>query len=212
MKLKEIYEKNAIRRYCDITKILNKNLELKSNPIVLIKKRLLILALAYLALVGLLFVNFDITVILVMTAIILSLFGLFIFGNKSTIKCEKDHIYFEQGFQKNIISYSKLKNVYIGRASDMLVFIPMYTYKLVLRYEDQFNFLREIEIPLLCIDSEEVNKFINNFQINKIIVPRYVSYDKRKIWLKIISFIITVAIIFAISYYIFANGIITNYL
>lgn len=91
--------------------------------------------------------------------------------------------------------------MYIGRITDIMPFIPTYSYNIIIRYEDNFKFLREFQFSLMCADVEDVNNFINNFNISNKVEERYVVYEKRKFWKKLLSGILTLAIIVLVTIY-----------
>ena len=125
------------------------------------------------------------------------------FANHITIckMCDKDLLYIKQGFQENKIPYSKIKTVFISRAAELMLFIPTYSYNIIIRYEDNFSFIRELNFSLMCADEDEVKEFIENFEIENKINQRIVKFEKRKFIGKLLTFIITIiAVVFIFMY------------
>ena len=117
------------------------------------------------------------------------------------MKCDKDLLYIKQGFQENKIPYSKIKTVFISRAAELMLFIPTYSYNIIIRYEDNFSFIRELNFSLMCADEDEVKEFIENFEIENKINQRIVKFEKRKFIGKLLTFIITIiAVVFIFMY------------
>ncbi|MBP3502913.1 MAG: hypothetical protein J6K42_05530 [Clostridia bacterium] len=192
MKLKEIYLENQVRRYSSINKIKKENIKLDIDPIKKIKNNWIILLAMFVIIIAMLLLNFNLSYFIVSIGLIFTLVIVFIFGNKSTLLCDKNTLNVKQGFQNINIPYNRLKNVYIGKVSGVLFFLPAMTYNIIIRYEDNFSFLRELEFSLFCADTKEVNDFINNFLIEEKVEERYVRYEKRKIFRRLLSTLITV--------------------
>ena len=206
MKLKEYYLANKNLRYNDIIKVKEENIKLEMNPIRTLKDNWIIVLLIVVAVVGLLLLNFNLTYLIVSLALIAIFVLLFIYGNGTKLSCENGSLHVKQGVQSNIIPYKKLRSVYVARATDWLVLFPVYTYKLIIRYEDNFSFLRELEFPLLCAELDDIIKFVDNFYVNEEILPRYIRYEKSKFWRRFITAVISVIAVIAIFYYLYTSG------
>lgn len=206
MKLKEFYLKNKNLRYNDVIKVKKEDVKLEMDPVRTLKNNWIILLLIIVVVVGLLLLNFNLTYLIVSLALIAVFVLLFIYGNGTKLKCENGALHVKQGVQSNIIPYKKLRSVYVARATDWLVLFPVYTYKLIIRYEDNFSFLRELEFPLLCADLDEIVAFVDNFYVNEEIAQRYVKYEKNKFWRRFITAVISVIAALAIFYYLYAGG------
>ena len=171
MRFKEIFLENKDRRYCNITKVKKENMTLVIDPIRKIKENWIVLLGILVVIIGFLLINFNSKIFLVSLALIAFLVVVYIFGNKAILKCDKDLLYIKQGFQENKIPYSKIKTVFISRAAELMLFIPTYSYNIIIRYEDNFSFIRELNFSLMCADEDEVKEFIENFEIeNKILL------------------------------------------
>ena len=119
------------------------------------------------------------------------------------MKCDKESLYIKQGFQENKIPYSKIKTVFISRAAELMLFVPTYSYNIIIRYEDNFSFIRELNFSLMCADENEVKEFIENFEIDKKIDPRIVKFEKRKFIGKLLTFIVTLIVVAFIIVYVY---------
>lgn len=201
MKFKEIFLENKDRRYRNITKVKKENMTLVIDPIRKIKENWIVLLGILVVIIGFLLINFNSKIFLVSLALIAFLVVVYIFGNKAILKCDKDSLYIKQGFQENKIPYSKIKTVFISRATELMLFIPTYSYNIIIRYEDNFSFIRELNFSLMCADEDEVKEFIENFEIENKINQRIVKFEKRKFIGKLLTFIITIiAVVFIFMY------------
>lgn len=201
MRFKEIFLENKDRRYCNITKVKKENMTLVIDPIRKIKENWIVLLGILVVIIGFLLINFNSKIFLVSLALITFLVVVYIFGNKAILKCDKDLLYIKQGFQENKIPYSKIKTVFISRAAELMLFIPTYSYNIIIRYEDNFSFIRELNFSLMCADEDEVKEFIENFEIENKINQRIVKFEKRKFIGKLLTFIITIiAVVFIFMY------------
>ena len=84
-----------------------------------------------------------------------------------------------------------------------MLFIPTYNYNIIIRYEDPFSFIRELNFSLMCADEDEVKKFIENFEINKTVDPKIVKFEKRKLIWKILTSIGTLILVIFVCMYFF---------
>lgn len=201
MKFKEIFLENKDRRYRNITKVKKENMTLVIDPIRKIKENWIVLLGILVVIIGFLLINFNSKIFLVSLALIAFLVVVYIFGNKAILKCDKDSLYIKQGFQENKIPYSKIKTVFISRATELMLFVPTYSYNIIIRYEDNFSFIRELNFSLMCADEDEVKEFIENFEIENKINQRIVKFEKRKFIGKLLTFIITIiAVVFIFMY------------
>lgn len=205
MSLKEIFLKNSNRRYNTIKKVKKENITLTMDPIKKIKENWIVLLGILVIIVGLLLLGFNMTMFLLCLGLIFLFVIVFIFGNKAVLTCDKTTLNIKQGFQQSAIPYTNLKTVFIGRSPTLFLIFPMYSYNIILRYEDNFSFIREFQYSLLCADEEDVEKFISNFEIEDDVNPRYVKYEKRRIILKIVSGIITIILAILLFLYLFRD-------
>lgn len=203
MKLKDLYIMHEARRYSGITKIKKENVSLEMKPLNKIKENIVVLIILLTLVIGLLIIGFNAKYFIVSVLLIIGFFFLFIFGNKAKLTCDKKFLNVKQGLQNVNIPYSSLRNVYIGKVSGFLFFLPAFNYNIVIRYEDNFSFLRELEFSLLCANDKEVEEFINNFEIEQVFEERYIVYEKKKSWKKLIGFIGSLILLAVLILYIF---------
>lgn len=203
MKFKEIFLENKDRRYRNITKVKKENMTLVIDPIRKIKENWIVLLGILVVIIGFLLINFNSKIFLVSISLIAFLVVVYIFGNKAILKCDKDSLYIKQGFQENKIPYSKIKTVFISRAAELMLFVPTYSYNIIIRYEDNFSFIRELNFSLMCADENEVKEFIENFEIDKKIDQRIVKFEKRKFIGKLLTFIVTLIVVAFIIVYVY---------
>lgn len=201
MRFKEIFLENKDRRYCNITKVKKENMTLSINPIRKLKENWIVLLGILVVIIGFLLINFNLKIFLVSLVLIAFFVVVYIFGNKAILKCDKESLYIKQGFQENKIPYSKIKTVFISRAAELMLFVPTYSYNIIIRYEDNFSFIRELNFSLMCADENEVKEFIENFEIDKKIDQRIVKFEKRKFIGRLLTFVITIiAVVFMFMY------------
>lgn len=202
MKLKDLYIANAERRYSAVKKIIKENITLETKPLTKARDYIVAILLVLTIVIAFLMVGFNIKYFLISFALIFGFFLLFIFGNKAKIQCDKNTLNINQGFQRLNIPYKNLRNVYIGRVSGLFFFLPAFNYNLVIRYEDNFSFLRELEFSLLCANEKEVEAFINNFEIEQKIEERYIQYEKKKNIRKILGVIFSIVLFILVALYV----------
>ena len=206
MKLKDLYISNEARRYSAVKHIKKENLKLEMKPLTKIKNNIVLLLVILAVVIGMLLLQFNLRYFIVSLLLIAVLVLVFIFGNKSVLVCDKETLNIKQGVQNLNIPYKNLKNVYIGRVSGLLFFLPAFNYNIIVRYEDNFSFLRELEFSLLCADPNEVETFINNFEIEEQVEERFVQYEKRKFVRRLIGTIFTVILAAIIVIYLLSLG------
>lgn len=201
MKLKEIYVKNKNRRFNYITKVKKENLKLEINPIQSLKSNWIMILALIIGVIAILLIDFNPKFFIASLVLIGIIIAVFIFGNKSLIFCDKDLLTIKQGFQTVNVPYNNLRNVYIGKVNGLLFFLPAFTYNIIIRYEDNFGFLRELEFSLLCADEQDVENFINNFEVNEQIEERCVKFERRKFAKKILYALSTIIVFIIIALY-----------
>ena len=203
MSLKEIFLENKDRRYYNVSRVKKENMTLVVDPVKKLKENWIVLLGIFVVIIGFLLINFNMKILGISMALIAFFVVVFIYGNKAILKCDKNSLNIQQGFQKNKIPYSKVKGVFIARAIDLMLFIPTYKYNIIIRYEDPFSFIRELNFSLMCADEEEVKKFIENFEINKTVDPKIVKFEKRKLIWKILTSIGTLILVIFVCMYFF---------
>lgn len=203
MSLKEIFLENKDRRYYNVSRVKKENMTLVVDPVKKLKENWIVLLGIFVVIIGFLLINFNIKILEISMALIAFFVVVFIYGNKAILKCDKNSLNIQQGFQKNKIPYSKVKGVFIARAIDLMLFIPTYNYNIIIRYEDPFSFIRELNFSLMCADEDEVKKFIENFEINKTVDPKIVKFEKRKLIWKILTSIGTLILVIFVCMYFF---------
>ena len=149
---------------------------------------------------------FELKVFLVSIGLLVLFVGLFIYGNTYEVTCKKDKLILKQGFQKYELKYNDIKNVFVSRT--LRTSFLMKTYVLVIRCEDIHSFLREFELPLLCTNVDEAEKFVNNFKLIGESNDRYVTYEKRKSLRRIIENVATFVFIVIILWAMISTGVI----
>lgn len=189
MKTKEIYKENKNRKYCPIIDIKNEDIGIESSPIKLIKKywvKFLIIALIIVVVLSITFYK-DLVVLASVLAFIAFIVGGCIFSGTYSMKCKEETLSMKLNLQKFEVSYSRIANIYISREFTISDLIPMFTYSLVIRYVDNMNFLKELSFPTIFLKKEDLEKFLNNFIIQKEQSKECIKYEKYKMSKRILK-------------------------
>lgn len=200
MKLKEIYKKNLYRKYCNVKNTNGKEIEIKSLPIEAIKKNkytILIISLIIILILLLTFHNTLKTFFIVLAFFAFMIVTAFYFNNYS-IKSKKNMLELRWNFQKFDLPYERLKGVFLSRDINGLDVIPIPTYNIVIRYIDNFNFIKELIFPATFLDPETLDEFIDNFITeNKKAEDciKFEKYKKLKMIGKILGFLLLFSVI-----------------
>lgn len=210
MDLKSLFVENNKNRYKNIKRVKKENISLIINPIGKIKENWIILLGIFVVIIGFLLINFNSKIFSIALALLITTLIVFVYGNKTNITCDKNTLNIKQGFQFNKIPYSNLKNIFIGRSTKLLLFLPIYNYNIVIRYEDNISFIHELQFSLFCANEDDVKKFIENFEFDDNINQRFIQFERKKILLKIISAILTIAIMIFIFFYFISDSNISN--
>lgn len=205
MNYKELYLDGAKRQISDVSGIKKQSVELKSRPIESLKENWILVLGFIVVVMALMLISFNPTTFLICVIFIVGSIGLFILGNKYSVICNKDCITIKQHIQSYNIPYKSVKNVFLERSAR--IFFKR-SYVLIIRCEDQMNFLREFELPVTCCKIEEVEAFINNFKIAGQSDPATINYNKRRSLKRIVNTAFTIVCVAIIVWFCFANGII----
>lgn len=206
MKTKDIYKENKNRKYCPIIDIKSENIGIESSPIKLIKKNWIKFLIITLIIVLILSITFykDIIVLVSVLAFLAFIVGGCILSGTYSMKCKEETLFMKLNFQKFELSYSRIAGIYISREFAISDLIPMFTYSLVIRYVDNMNFLKELSFPTLFLKPEDLNKFLDNFIIQKDQSKEFIKYEKYKVFkriLKAIAFTIFIIALILIVYF-----------
>lgn len=206
MNYKELSKSNNNRRYTDIDGIEKTDVTVVGSPVKFIKENWIIALAIFAVIVGALISVFELKTFFVCIALVALFVVLFVYGNSYNVTCQKDKLILKQGFQKYEIKYSEIKNVFVSRTIRRSLFIK--TYVLVIRCEDMHSFLREFELPLLCVDAGEAEKFVNNFKLVGEQNDRYITYEKRKSLRRIVENVATAVFFVIILWVMISTGVI----
>ncbi len=203
MKTKDIYKDNKNRKYCPIIDIKSEDMRIESSPIKVIKEHLIKFLIISLIIVLILSITFykDLIVLISVLVFLAFIVVAFILSSTYSMKCKEETLSMKLNFQKIELSYSRIANIYISKEFSVSDFIPMFTYSLVIRYVDNMNFLKELSFPILFLKPEDIEKFIDNFIVQKEQSQECIKYEKYKLIKKIfkitgfVLFIIVIALV-----------------
>lgn len=206
MKTKDIYKENKNRKYCPIIDIKKEDIGIESSPIKIIKKnwvKFLIISLIIVAILSITFYKDLVVLASVLVFLAFIVVGC-IFSGTYSMKCKEETLSMKLNLQKFEVSYSRIANIYISKEFTISDFIPMFTYSLVIRYVDNMNFLKELSFPTLFLKPEDLEKFLDNFIIQKEQSKECIKYEKYKMSKKVfkaIAFILFIIAIILVAYF-----------
>lgn len=204
MEYKEYCKENIDRRYCDVKGIKESGINIESHPIKAIKNHWIILLGVVALVLGFLLLKFDYKLLLLVLGFAVLFFVLFIIGNKYSVTCDNEGIKIKQHFQTMHIQPQMIKNVYIINTISGVI----KTYVLVIKCEDKLSLIREVELPLLCVNKEEAFKFVNNFIIAGDCDTDQITKDKRRELKRIVALFFKLTCAIIIAWFLLAKGII----
>lgn len=208
LKWKDVYNNNQKRRYCEVTGIKKEDIELESNSWKALKNRKYIVIITSLIFACLLIWTFrnDIKVLLMVLAFFVIAGVAFFLFNYFRFICLKDGLYIRFGLQEGKFSYDKIKGVYLSRFNDYSFLLPIKrAYSIVIRYEDSYKRIKELSFPNYFLDKAQTVQFLENFNIKEVEEPRYVQYEKIKIWKRIGKAILVILFILFLIGLFFVN-------
>lgn len=168
MKWNEIYEKNKFRKFSEIQKVEN-DIVLKArvkNFIDRYKKILWLTMIIISILIIITFYSTPKTLLLVFCMYILMIFCTIYFNTYSII-CKNNKMSIRMNMQEIEIDYPNLKNVYIKNKKSRIFFKKRNNYSLIILYKAPNNNISTIELPLLFLNKNELNKFLRNFEVKE---------------------------------------------
>lgn len=200
---KDVYNKNSRRRFCEVTGVKEENVTLEAEPLKTLKKRkyiILACAIIFLALIICTFRS-DIKILFIVLAFFLVAgIGFFVF-NYFSIVCAKDGLVVRFGLQAGKFPYNRVKGVFLSKFNDYTFLLPTKrAYSVVIRYVDTLNRIRELSFPNYFVDIEDMENFLDNFEIKEKENNEFVQYERFKI-LKILgkAFIAILCVVFVIA-------------
>lgn len=190
MKMKEVYEKNKNRKIIPIETITKENVSIESSPWEIIKKnkyRYLIGTLIIVLILLLTFYNYLVG-FGVSCGLIAGLVLMCMVTNTYSFKCTKDSLQMKLNlFQTFDLPYNRILNIYLGKELSTTNFVPKFNYILVVRYIDNLGLIKELAFPTLFLQSEAIEKFLNNFILTKEESDTCIKYEKYKIGKKLLK-------------------------
>ena len=166
LKFKDIYLENKTRRFNEIVNVKSTNASLISNPKEIIAKNKYKIIIASVIIIALLLSTmykeigtFFITLaFLIGICLIVSIFNAFKFI------CNKEGINISFGFQKVFFPYNKIKCIYISKYDDYSFLHIVRDYNIIIKYEDNNGFIKELSFSTLFVTPQEVKDFLDNFR------------------------------------------------
>lgn len=192
--MNELYEKNKYRKFSEIEEV-EKDIVLKSrvkNFINRYKKILLIAILIILVLIIVTFHSTPKTLLLVICMYILMLFSIIYFNTYSII-CKNNKMTIKMNMQEIQIEYYNLKNVYIENKKSRIFFKKRNNYSLIILYKAPNGNISTIELPVMFLNKNDLNKFLKNFIVktkksNNVVKAQ--KYQLKRLLIKMALFIL----------------------
>lgn len=192
--MNELYEKNKYRKFSEIEEV-ERDIVLKSrvkNFINKYKKILLIAILIILVLIIVTFHSTPKTLLLVICMYILMLFSIIYFNTYSII-CKNNKMTIKMNMQEIQIEYYNLKNVYIENKKSRMFFKKRNNYSLIILYKAPNGNISTIELPVMFLNKNDLNKFFKNFIVkskksNNVVKAQ--KYQLKRLVIKMALFIL----------------------
>lgn len=192
--MNELYEKHKYRKFSEIEEV-EKDIVLKSRVKNFINKYkwcLLIATLIILVLIIATFHSTPRTLLLVLCMYILMLFSIIYFNTYSII-CKNNIMTIKMNMQEIQIEYCNLKNVYIENKKIRIFFKKRDNYSLIILYKAPNGNISTIQLPLMFLNRNDLNKFLKNFIVkskksNNVIKAQ--RYQLKRLLIKMALFII----------------------
>lgn len=162
--MNELYEKNKYRKFSEIEEV-EKDIILKSRVKNFINKYKRVVLIAILVILVLIIVTFHSTpktLLLVICMYILMLFSIIYFNTYSII-CKNNKMTIKMNMQEIQIEYCNLKNVYIENKKSRIFFKKRNNYSLIILYKAPNGNISTIELPVMFLNKNDLNKFLKNF-------------------------------------------------
>lgn len=203
MKWNEIYEKNKCRKSREIENV-KKDIILKAKLKNFINEYSKFIYITLLIISVLLIVSFYsnmkalITTFLMLIVIVLCT----IYFNTFTIICKNNKMIVKQTNQKLQIDYSNLKNIYIEKKQTRIFFKKTDSFFVMILYKAPNNNISNVQLPILFLNRNDVQKFLNNFELKQgksNNIAKAQKYQLKRLFIKVGLFILVwIVIIIAI--------------
>ncbi|MCI8362353.1 MAG: hypothetical protein HFJ41_04375 [Clostridia bacterium] len=192
--MNELYEKHKYRKFSEIEEI-QKDIILKSRVKNFINRYKNVVLIAIFIIMALIIVTFHSTpktLLLVICMYILMLFSIIYFNTYSII-CKNNKITIKMNMQEIQIEYCNLKNVYIENKKSRIFFKKRNNYSLIILYKAPNGNISTIQLPLMFINKNDLNRFLKNFIVktkksNNVIKAQ--KYQFKRLLIKMGLFII----------------------
>lgn len=207
LKLKDVYLNNKSRRFNEIVSIKSDKAALISNPkktFIRNKYKIIISIVILLALLLSTMYN-DLPTFFITIGFLLGIALIVIFFNTFKLICNKDGINVSFGFQKAFFSYDKIKCIYLSKYDDYSFIRLSKDYNIVLKYIDNNGFIKELSFSTLFITPQEINNFLNNFDINKNNSEEVVKFEKIKLIRRILRTALYIGLVVGIIIFYFIS-------
>lgn len=203
MKWNEIYEKNKCRKSREIENV-KKDIILKAKLKNFINEYSKFIYITLLIISILLIISFYsnmkalITTFLMLIVIVLCT----IYFNTFTIICKNNKMIVKQTNQKLQIDYSNLKNIYIEKKQTRIFFKKTDSFFVMILYKAPNNHISNVQLPILFLNRNDVQKFLNNFELKQgksNNIAKAQKYQLKRLFIKVGLFILVwIVIIIAI--------------
>lgn len=194
MKWNELYEKNKCRKSREIENV-KKDIILKARLKNFINGYSKFIYITLLIISVLLIISFYSNIkALISTFLMLIIIVLCtIYFNAFTIICKNNKMIVKQTNQKLQIDYSNLKNIYIEKKQTRIFLKKTDSFSLMILYKAPNNNISNIQLPVLFLNKNDVQKFLDIFEIKQgksNNISKAQKYQLRRLLIKVGLFIL----------------------
>lgn len=168
MKWNELYEENKCRKSREIESV-KKDIILKARLKNFTNEYSKFIYIAILIISVLLIVSFYSNIkALITTSLMLIIIVLcIIYFNSFTIICKNNKVIVKLNNQKIEINYLNLKNIYIEKKQTRIFIKKRDSFSLMILYKAPNSNISNIELPILFLNKNDVQKFLDTFEIKQ---------------------------------------------
>lgn len=199
MKWNELYENNKSRKLREISIVKNDTIlkaKLGNFTNRYTKIIWIILSIVFTLVIWSFRTNINALLLSLLMLIFILVFTIYL--NTYTITCKNNKMIVKTNNQKVEIEYPNLKNIYIEKSKNRIFIKKRASFFIVILYKAPNRNISNIELPVLFLNQEQVQKFLNCFELkeeknNNIIKAK--KYQLKRWLIKMIAFIIILTII-----------------
>lgn len=168
MKWNELYEKNKSRKSREIENVKN-DIILRARLKNFINEYSKFIYITLLIISILIIMSFYSNIKALITTFLMAIILVFcvIYFNTFTIICKNNKVTVKLNNQKVEIEYSNLKNIYIEKKQTRIFIKKRDSFYLMILYKAPNNNISNIELPILFLNKNDVQRFLNSFEIKE---------------------------------------------